>query len=174
LTEASRYPANVFWSAEDEGYIAIAPDLPGCSAFGTTQQEALTELQDAIAAWIEAARAAGNAVPPPSRPAEEANCSGKVLVRMPKSLHAGLAKQAKQEEVSLNQHIASLLTSATTQQACQPSVFQQGETLHWVRQLMSDKILVVLNYISQDAYGVSNRPYFLTCGTGRHVGSDHI
>jgi predicted RNase H-like HicB family nuclease len=63
-----RYPANVFWSDEDEGFIAIAPDLPGCSAFGETRYDALTELDGAIEAWIEAASAAGNPVPGPSRP----------------------------------------------------------------------------------------------------------
>jgi predicted RNase H-like HicB family nuclease len=64
MTEAQRYPAHVFWSEEDEGYIALAIDLPGCSAFGDTRSEALAELQDAIAAWIEAQRLAGNFVPP--------------------------------------------------------------------------------------------------------------
>jgi len=112
--ETSRYPARVFWSEEDEGFIAVAPDLPGCSAFGASQQEALTELQDAIAAWKEAALATGNPIPRPSVPSEVANYSGKVLVRMPKSLHAQIAKQAKSEGVSLNQHIVFLLTMATT------------------------------------------------------------
>jgi hypothetical protein len=40
-----RYPANVFWSEEDEGFIALAPDLPGCTAFGASQAEALDELK---------------------------------------------------------------------------------------------------------------------------------
>jgi len=114
LTDDSRYPAQVFWSDEDEGYIALATDLPGCSAFGETQHEALAELRSAIVAWIEAARAAGNPIPDPSRPAEYNIYSGKMLVRMPKSLHAQLAQSAKAEAVSLNQHIVFLLTWATT------------------------------------------------------------
>jgi predicted RNase H-like HicB family nuclease len=115
VTDANRYPANVFWSEEDEGFIAVASDLPGCSAFGETQHEALTELQSAIVAWIEAARAAGNPIPDPSRPAAAENIySGKILVRMPKSLHAQLARAAKTEAVSLNQHIVFLLTWAAT------------------------------------------------------------
>ncbi|HEY8335084.1 MAG TPA: type II toxin-antitoxin system HicB family antitoxin [Tardiphaga sp.] len=68
MTEAQRYPAHVFYSEEDEGFIALAPDLPGCSAFGDTQEEAVTELRDAIVAWQRAARSAGNAVPEPSQP----------------------------------------------------------------------------------------------------------
>lgn len=116
MTGANRYPANVFWSDEDAGYIALATNLPGCSAFGETQQEALTELQRAIAAWIQAARAAGNPIPEPSPPAADISYSGKILVRMPKSLHAQLTRAAKNEGVSLNQHIVFLLTSATTRQ----------------------------------------------------------
>ena len=34
MTQIAKYPAHVFWSDEDKGYMAIAPDLPGCSAFG--------------------------------------------------------------------------------------------------------------------------------------------
>jgi predicted RNase H-like HicB family nuclease len=61
-----KYPIEVFWSDEDEGYIAIAPDLPSCSAWGATETDAIREAHDAIAAWIAAAVAAGKAVPEPS------------------------------------------------------------------------------------------------------------
>jgi predicted RNase H-like HicB family nuclease len=109
MMETAHYPAEIFWGDDDSGYIAIAPDLPGCSAFGRTQQEALEELQTAIEGWISAARAVGNDVPPPSRPSA-ASPSGRVLLRMPRSLHAQLAKQADNEGVSLNQYIVSLLS----------------------------------------------------------------
>ena len=39
-----RYPKHLFWSDEDEGFIAVAPDLPGSSAFGETEAEAIAEL----------------------------------------------------------------------------------------------------------------------------------
>lgn len=68
MTDPGRYPASVFWSDDDNGFIAIAPDLPGCSAFGDTQAVALLELHDAIRAWIAAAEKAGNPIPSPSRP----------------------------------------------------------------------------------------------------------
>jgi predicted RNase H-like HicB family nuclease len=61
------YPAEVFWSEEDGGWIAVAPNLPGCFAFGDSRPEALKEREPAIDAWIEAAKAAGNAIPQPSR-----------------------------------------------------------------------------------------------------------
>lgn len=107
-----RYPVNVFWSDEDEGFIATAPDLPGSSAFGESQTEAIAQIEHAIEAWIEAAHAAGNPIPEPSRPALEAQSSGRLLLRMPKSLHASLARSAKYENVSLNQHVVFLLTQA--------------------------------------------------------------
>lgn len=70
MISCERYPKQVFWSDEEEGYVALAPDLPGCSAFGSSEVEAMSELEDAIAAWIGAARAAGNPIPPASRLAE--------------------------------------------------------------------------------------------------------
>jgi len=113
VIDPSRYPAQVFWSDEDEGFIAIAPDLPGCSSFGETQAEALAELKPAIEAWIEAARAANNPIPDPSDPALRSQYSGKVLVRMPRELHARLTGAAKAEEVSLNHYIVYLLSTAS-------------------------------------------------------------
>lgn len=49
------------------GFVASVPDLPGCMSDGETPEEALVNVQDAIAAWIEAAQDIGRAVPPPSR-----------------------------------------------------------------------------------------------------------
>ena len=69
MVDVSRYPIQVFWSEEDAGFIAAVPDLPGCSAFGATREEAVREVQDAIEAWIEAMTAAGNPVPRPSKAA---------------------------------------------------------------------------------------------------------
>jgi predicted RNase H-like HicB family nuclease len=60
-----RYLVELFWSDEDEGYVAVVPDLPGCSAVGDTPEEAAREVVDAIEAWIAACRAAGDPVPEP-------------------------------------------------------------------------------------------------------------
>jgi antitoxin HicB len=49
------------------GFVAMVPDLPGCMSDGETAEEALANVRDAIAAWIEEARAIGRSVPPPSR-----------------------------------------------------------------------------------------------------------
>jgi antitoxin HicB len=55
-------------SREDGGgFVAIVPDLPGCMSDGETPEEAIANLKDAIAVWIEAAREMGRPVPTPSR-----------------------------------------------------------------------------------------------------------
>lgn len=63
--EAKRYHINVFWSDEDRSWIADVPDLRYCSAHGRTPAEAVAELEQALAAWIETARARGLPVPEP-------------------------------------------------------------------------------------------------------------
>ena len=59
------YHINIFFSEEDEGYIADIPDLQFCSAFGNTPEEALAEALKAKAAWLEAANENGINIPKP-------------------------------------------------------------------------------------------------------------
>lgn len=59
------YHINIFYSQEDEGYIADIPDLESCSAFGETPEQALKQVEIAKAAWLEAARAEGKSIPEP-------------------------------------------------------------------------------------------------------------
>lgn len=64
------YHINIFYSEEDAGYIADIPDLPHCSAFGETPDEALREVEVAKSAWLEVSRAEGKPIPVPKyRPA---------------------------------------------------------------------------------------------------------
>ncbi|GAB6275460.1 MAG: type II toxin-antitoxin system HicB family antitoxin [Peptococcaceae bacterium] len=60
-----KYAIEIFFSEEDEGYIAVVPELPGCSAFGKTEEEALKEIKEAIELWLEAAKNEGRKVPEP-------------------------------------------------------------------------------------------------------------
>jgi len=64
------YHINIFYSDDDEGYIADIPDLCGCSAFGDTPEEALRQVEEAKGLWLEAAKAEGKPIPEPRyRPA---------------------------------------------------------------------------------------------------------
>ena len=61
----SHYHINVFYSEEDGGYIADIPDLDSCSAFGQTPEQALSEVERAKTAWLEAAEREGKPIPAP-------------------------------------------------------------------------------------------------------------
>ena len=60
-----RYCICVFYSDEDECFVADIPDLRSCSAFGDTAEEALHEALIARQAWLDVAREHGDAVPDP-------------------------------------------------------------------------------------------------------------
>ena len=59
------YHINVFYSAEDEGFIADIPDLKACSAFGDTPKEAFEEVLIAQKLWLEVAQERGKPIPEP-------------------------------------------------------------------------------------------------------------
>lgn len=64
-----RYPVVVEPLPPEDGggFLALVPDLPGCMSDGETPQQAISNVEDAILAWIEAAKEMGRAVPEPSR-----------------------------------------------------------------------------------------------------------
>lgn len=95
------------WSDEDEGYIALVPELRGLSAFGETATEALQELEIAKEAYLKVFEEDGCDLPEPRKLPE---FSGQLRLRLPKWLHAELSREADREGVSLNTHIVSLLS----------------------------------------------------------------
>ena len=60
-----RYEIILYWSNEDEAFIAEAPELPGCMAHGDDQQKALENIQEAMQSWVETARELGRRIPEP-------------------------------------------------------------------------------------------------------------
>lgn len=60
-----KYEIIIYWSAEDQAFIAEVPELPGCMAHGSTPSEALSSAQEAIGLWIETAEEFGDPVPEP-------------------------------------------------------------------------------------------------------------
>jgi len=61
-----KYAIEIFYSEEDEGYIAVVPELAGCSAFGETEKKALKEIMTAIELWLETAEKEGREIPQPA------------------------------------------------------------------------------------------------------------
>lgn len=62
----SAYRIEVFWSAEDHVWVADVPDLAFCTAHGPTPHEAVEQVEQAVGAWLDAARATGREAPAPS------------------------------------------------------------------------------------------------------------
>lgn len=60
-----RYEIIIFWSDEDQAFVADVPELLGCMAHGDTHEAALAAVKDAISLWLETAQASGRAVPQP-------------------------------------------------------------------------------------------------------------
>lgn len=61
----SKYEIIIYWSSEDQAYLAEVPELPGCMADGATYQEALANAELVIAEWIETAKEIGRVIPEP-------------------------------------------------------------------------------------------------------------
>lgn len=104
---AHDYSVKVFRSGEDEGYIAVCPELHGISAFGESREDALRELDVAIDLVLEDMRETGEPIPEPT---SKKAYSGKFNVRVSKSLHAQIASAAEEDEVSLNTKVVELLS----------------------------------------------------------------
>lgn len=60
-----RYEVIIYWSEDDQAFIAEIPELPGCMADGSTYQEALTNAEVVMQEWIETARELGRQIPEP-------------------------------------------------------------------------------------------------------------
>jgi antitoxin HicB len=109
-SETLQYYLNLPYSAEikhdEDGWFAKVVELPGCMTWADTFEELGPMIEDAKRGWIEDALEHGDPVPEP-RSTED--FSGKVNLRMPKSLHRDLARRAQEEDVSLNQLMVATL-----------------------------------------------------------------
>jgi len=92
------------------GYVVEIENLPGCFSQGETIEEAMNMIEEARRLWLETAYEDGQDIP---LPRSEEGYSGKFNIRIPKSLHRKLDKQAKKEGVSLNQYVVYALSHAT-------------------------------------------------------------
>ncbi|MBS3030031.1 MAG: type II toxin-antitoxin system HicB family antitoxin [Dolichospermum sp. DET50] len=62
-----RYEINLYWSEQDQSFIAEVPDLPGCAADGETYQKALQNIEIIMQEWIETAQELGRKIPEPTQ-----------------------------------------------------------------------------------------------------------
>jgi predicted RNase H-like HicB family nuclease len=102
------YPVTVEkYTDDDEIYYSLEiPDLPGCGSYGATLEEAFERLEESKELWLSESLKRGLDI---SEPVSEDDFSGKFLIRIPSRLHMKISKNAKARNLSLNQHIKSLL-----------------------------------------------------------------
>lgn len=112
---SSHHAMVVRWSPEDDAFVAVLPELPGVSAFGSTREEAAAEAEIAAALAIEVLRQDGRAVP---EAGVLESSSGQFRVRLPRSLHHDLVALAQVEGVSLNTLLVQKLSEVVTFAKC--------------------------------------------------------
>ena len=100
--------ARILTPEEDGTYSAQLLEFPGCFAEGDTAAEAIEDLEKAAASWIEASREQGREVP---EPLASYAYSGKINLRLPRSIHKQAARFAQKDDVSLNQFFASAIAA---------------------------------------------------------------
>jgi predicted RNase H-like HicB family nuclease len=105
------YPVTLVQDIGGEGgdWVATVDALPGCTARGDTPHEALDSVSEAMTGWLQTAAREGRAAPDPKSLQSH---SGRLLLRMPQTLHAELSRVAERESVSLNQFITDVLAGA--------------------------------------------------------------
>ena len=90
---------------EDGSYLAEVVEMPGCLAAGEDPNETIALLRDSFDLWTAEAMRAGRSVPPPTREGP----SGRLLLRLPKSLHVRVAQAAALDGVSVNAFVTAAI-----------------------------------------------------------------
>jgi antitoxin HicB len=122
LAEYLKKPYGRFVVPESDGtFRGEIIEFPGCIAVGDTAAEALANLEDVAASWLEATLARGQRIP---EPIENVEFSGKLVVRLPKTLHKKAAHIAARDRISLNQFIVSSIAERVGAQSASISIGQ--------------------------------------------------
>jgi len=113
------YPFEILPLSKDEGggYAITFPDLAGCRSDGATPEKAMENGRLALADWLAVATEFGDVVPVPY-----SSVSGRFVQRVPKSLHRQLVDEAKNEGVSLNTLVVSLVAEGLGRRVMRPSL----------------------------------------------------
>jgi len=102
------YFIRVFWSAEDECYVAEVPELKGCSGLGESVEEAIREAHRSIRGWLDVARKNRMPIPKPSIRTHV----GRLNLRLPSDVIRRIKMAAAEQDMSLNQYVMKVLLSS--------------------------------------------------------------
>lgn len=103
------YLINVYFSEEDNFFVAEVPELPGCASHGKTYESAIKHAQGAIETWIEGAKESGYKIP---EPISTKKYSGKFVARVGAKIHRELSLKAEARGKSLNGIVKEILETA--------------------------------------------------------------
>lgn len=111
---SQRYPIVLTSLTKEEGggWLAEIKELPGCTADGDTPEEAIESVEESKRLWISTALKYGRRIPLPETDREE-EYSGRLTLRMPKTLHRKVAELAREEGISLNQLLLAAIAFET-------------------------------------------------------------
>lgn len=170
--ENTNYPVKIYFDDDDEIFVAEFPDLPGCSAYGDSVDEAYQAAQTAKQGWLDLAVEQGLPIPKPTRVEEY---SGRILLRLPSSLHASLVERAELQLTSLNQYAVHLLSAAIVGDSVKKEVEQLraavGTLQVQVKQLASSvavsqaQMSQISGLLSRSA-DIPSMPFFQSPGGG--------
>ena len=100
--------ARILIPDEQGGFCAEILEFPGCFAEGDSPTEAFANLEKAAESWIQASLDQGHEIPPPS---SNIGFSGKIALRVPKSMHRQAVRMAERDGTSLNQFLLSAIAA---------------------------------------------------------------
>lgn len=122
------YPFDVV--ADEDVFVVVFPDLPGCMTQVDSMEEIGAAAEEARTLWIETAYEQGLDIPMPSHPEE---FSGRFNVRIPRSLHQQIARNAQREGCSLNQYVTYLLSAGNAQHEAASNLRQLRQEIAQLR-----------------------------------------
>ncbi len=102
-----QYTYRVFWSPEDEEYVALCAEIPGLSSIEPDSDEALHGIRRLARAAVGIFRRDGDPVP---EPLSARRYSGTFMVRVPPEVHRNLVLEATEQQVSLNRLVSAKLS----------------------------------------------------------------
>lgn len=151
-------------------YVARVIEFPNLSAFEETYEEAHSIILDAISSLKEIADEEGAVFPLPN-PITEDEYSGRITLRLPKTLHAKIAKQAEIEDVSLNTYLVGIISSYSGEsdgisKMLSGAIFQLGSFIH-AQQVAFHQVLNSFSvYSTQNQLPNQTKPILVSASSG--------
>ncbi len=119
--------ARILIPQEDGTFFAEILEFPGCFAQGTTPEEAFQNLEQVAKSWIESALDQGQAIPQPST---NEGFSGKLILRLPRSIHRRATRMAERDRTSLNQFLVAAIAERLGAESLFSKMVEGLQTTH--------------------------------------------